>query len=227
MHVIFIPCTHQVLERQHSGSGSDAMTPSPIKARANVDIYNLYGVTMPPYVEVQSSPERILSQAAQDDPAYDEQPAESSLKDMGTQVAPAYFPKRFREKTTPKKQAQIAASNDDPDYVDLVRKVDLDLVRTYKDSSQQVVKLTEGPSGFCVVLMKEGIFTTEIPVLALMPSKPKVAKPKKIKVFKQKPAAFSRKPRSTRTKVDCIVCIHMYFYIYIYIYIYIHIIYKI
>ena len=141
---------------------------------------------------------------------------------MGTQVAPAYVPKRVREKTTRKKQAQIAASNDDPDYVDLVRKVDLDLVRTYKDSSQQVVKLTEGPSGCCVALMKEGIVTTEIPVLALMPSKPKVAKPKTIKAFKQKPSAFCKKTRSASTKVDCIVCIHMYLYdIYIYVYTYI------
>ena len=202
MHVIFIPCTHQVLERAPSGSGSDAMTPSPIKARAIVDIYNLYGVTMPPYVEVQSSPERILSQAAQDDPAYDEHP-----KDMKPQVAPAYSPRRFRvtEKTSPKEQVQIAASNDDPDYVDLVRKVDLDLVRTYKDSSQQVVKLTEGPSGFCVALMKEGTITTEIPVLALLPPTPKVVQPRKIKVFKQKPAAFCKKKRSASTKVDCIV----------------------
>ena len=174
---------------------SEPVTPSPLRARASVDIYNLYGVTMPPYVEVQSSPERILPQAAQDDPAYDEQPAESSLKDMGTQVAPAYVPKRCREKTTPKKQAQIAASNDDPEYFGLVRKVDLDLVRTYKDSSQQVVKLTEGPSGFCVALMKEGIVTTEFPVLALMPSKPKVAKPKKIKHFKQKSVAVCKTVR--------------------------------
>ena len=95
MHVIFIPCTHQVLQRQPSGSGSDAMTPSPIKARASVDIYNLYGVTMPPYVEVQSSPERILSQAAHDDPAYDEHSEESSLKDMKPQVAPAYSSRRW------------------------------------------------------------------------------------------------------------------------------------
>ena len=171
---------------------------------------------MPPYVEVQSSPGRILSQAAQDDPAYDEQPAESSLKDMGTHVAPAYVPKRVREKTTPKKQAQIAASNDDPDYVDLVRKVDLDLVRTYKDSSQQVVKLTEGPSGVCVALMKEGTITTEIPVLALLPPTPKVVQPMKIQVFKQKPATFCKKKRSARTKVDCIVvftCIYIYIYI--------------
>ena len=173
MHVIFISCTHQVLARAHSGSGSDPMTPSPLKARKSVDIYNLYGVTMPPYVEVQSSPERILSQAAQDDPAYDEQPPESSSADMRTQVAPAYSPRRLRvtEKTQPKEQGQIVASNDGPDYVDLVRKVDLDLVRTYKDSSQQVVKLTKGPSGFCVALMKEGMITTEIPALALAPIK--------------------------------------------------------
>ena len=215
MHVIFIPCTHQVLERQHSGSGSDAMTPSPIKARASVDIYNLYGVTMPPYVEVQSSPERILSQAAPDDPAYDEHSEESSRKDMKPQVAPAYSPRRVRvtAKTSPKEQVQIAASNDDPDYVDLVRKVDLDLVRTYKDSSQQVVKLTEGPSGFCVALMKEGTITTEIPVLALLPPTPKVVQPMKVQVFKQKPAAFCKKKRSASTKVDCIVvftCIYIY-----------------
>ena len=137
-HACTLYSTHQVPARTTPCSESDAMTPSPIKARAIVDIYNLYGVAMPSYFEVESSPERILSQAAQDDPAYDEQPAESSLKDMGTQVAPAYVPKRVREKTTPKKQAQIAASNDDPDYVDLVRKVDLDLVRTYKGSSQQL-----------------------------------------------------------------------------------------
>ena len=217
MHVIFIPCTHQVLQRQPSGSGSDAMTPSPIKARANVDIYNLYGVTMPPYVEVQSSPERILSQAAPDDPAYDEHSEESSRKDMKPQVAPAYSPGRVRvrliEKTKSKEQVQIAASNDDPAYVDLVRNVNLDLVRTYKDSSQQVVKLTEGPSGFCVALMKEGTITTEIPVLALLPPTPKVVQPMKVQVSKQKPAACCKKKRSASTKVDCIVvftCIYIY-----------------
>ena len=192
------------------------MTPSPIKARANVDIYNLYGVTMPPYVEVQSSPERILSQAAPDDPAYDEHSEESSRKDMKPQVAPAYSPGRVRvrliEKTKSKEQVQIAASNDDPAYVDLVRNVNLDLVRTYKDSSQQVVKLTEGPSGFCVAVMKEGTITTEIPVLALLPPPKKEVQPKKVPVFKLKPAAFCKKKRSASTKVDCIVvftCIYI------------------
>ena len=193
-----------MLARADSGSGSDAMTPSPIKARKNVDIYNLYGVTMPPYVEVQSSPERILSQPAQNDPSYDEQPPESSSTDTKTQVAPAYSPRRrATEKTKPKEQGQIVASNDGPDYVDLVRKVDLDLVRTYKDSSQQIVKLTKGPSGFCVAVMKEGTITTEIPVLALSQPEKEVAVSKKTQVFMKRPAGFyTKKNRSARTKVD-------------------------
>ena len=179
---------------------SESDTPSPIKARASVDIYNLYGVTMPSYFEVESSPERILSQAAPDDAGYVEQSSESSLKDKATQVAPAYVPtesrRRIGEKTPPKKQLQIAASND-PDYVDLVRKVDMELVRTYKDSSQQVVKLTEGPSGFCVALMKEGMITTEIPVMSLVGIKPKPEE-KKVKVVKGKPAACLRKKKTAR-----------------------------
>ena len=205
MHVIFISCTHQVLARADSGSGSDPMTPSPLKARKNVDIYNLYGETMPEYFEVPSSPEQILSQPAQSDPAYDEQPPESSSADMRTQVAPAYSPRRFRvtEKTQPKEQGQIVASNDGPDYVDLVRKVDLELVRTYKDSSQQIVKLTKGPSGFCVAVMKEGTITTEIPVLALSQPEKEVAVSKKTQVFMKRPAGFyTKKNRSARTKVD-------------------------
>ena len=209
-HACTFYSTHQVPAKTTPCSESDAMTPSPIKARASVEIYNLYGVTMPSYFEVQSSPERILSQAAPDDAGYVEQSSESSLKDMATQVAPAYVPnekrRRIGEKTPPKKQLQIVASND-PDYVDLVRKVDMELVRTYKDSSQQVVKLTEGPSGFCVALMKEGMITTEIPVMSLVGIKPKPEE-KKVKVVKGKPAAFFKKNRLARSKVDCIVCSH-------------------
>ena len=124
---------------------------------------------------------------------------------MRTQVAPAYSPRRFRatEKTKPKEQGQIVASNDGPDYVDLVRKVDLELVRTYKDSSQQIVKLTKGPSGFCVAVMKEGTITTKIPVLALLQPEKEVVVSKKTQVFMKRPAGFyTKKNRSTRTKVD-------------------------
>ena len=204
MHVIFISCTHQVLARAHSGSGSDPMTPSPLKARKSVDIYNLYGETMPEYFEVPSSPEQILSQPAPNDPAYEQQPPESSSTDTKTQVAPAYSPRRrATEKTKPKDQGQIVASPDCPDYVDFVRKVDLVLVRTYNDSSQQIVKLTKGPSGFCVAVMKEGTITTEIPVLALSQPEKEVAVSKKTQVFMKRPAGFyTKKNRSARTKVD-------------------------
>ena len=216
---MYIYFTHQVLARVSSCSGSDPTTPSPIRARASVDIYNLYGVTVPPFVDVQSSPERILSQAGPEDPAYDGQHSEGSLKHMGPRGAPAYVPRKERrcrvtEKTSPQKQVQIAASSN-RDYVDLSRKVDMELVRAYKDSSTQVVKLTEGPSGFCVAMMKEGMITTEIPALALVPTK-KVIEKVKANTFKQKPAGCLKKSRPGSAKVDCIACNHLCIYIYMY-----------
>ena len=78
------------------------------------------------------------------------------------------------------------------------------------------MKLTEGSSGFCVALMKEGMITTEIPVLALQPIK-KVITELGVKILKQKPAASVKTIRRVKTKVDCIACIHLYIYTYVYI----------
>ena len=236
-----------MLARQSSCSMSEPVTPSPLRARASVDIYNLYGVTMPPFIDVASSPENILSQAAPEDPPYvDEQHSKDSFKKLEALDAPNYVPRkerrsRLQKKTSIEKQDQIVASSDPApteetfppkqkpiaasshhDYVDLIRKVDLELMRTYKDGSTQTVKLTEGPSGFCVAMMKEGMVTTEIPSLALVPIK-KVIKKVQMKTFRQKPAAWSKKKTPPATKVDCILCPHLCIYLYIYIYIHIYI----
>ena len=95
----------------------------------------------------------------------------------------------------------------DDGYIDFIRKADMELVRTYKDGSAQIVKLTEGPSDFCVALMKEGSITTEIPTLALAPV-PVKRKPAGDEV-KRKPAGRFQKKSYKRSKVDCIVCSHI------------------
>ena len=199
---------------------------------------------MPPFIDVASSPENILSQAAPEDPPYvDEQHSKDSLNKLEALDAPNYVPRkerrsRLQKKTSIEKQDQIVATSDPApteetfppkqkpiaasshhDYVDLIRKVDLELMRTYKDGSTQIVKLTEGPSGFCVAMMKEGMVTTEIPSLALVPIK-KVIEYVQMKTFRQKPAACLKKKKRLATKVDCICCPHLCIYIYIYTHIY-------
>ena len=235
-----------MLARHSSCGSSDPVTPSPLRARASVDIYNLYGVPMPPFIDVASSPENVLSQPAPESPPYvEEKDSEDSLKQFEALGAPVYVPKqerrnRLQKKTSFGEQGQIVATSDPAtteenlqpkqkptaasshqDYVDLIRKVDLEVKRTYKDGSTQIVKLTEGPSGFCVAMMKEGMVTTEIPSLALVPVK-KVINPVQTKTFRKKPAAWSKKKRTPATKVDCILCCHSYVYIYIYTYIFIY-----
>ena len=69
-----------MLARQSSCSMSEPVTPSPLRARASVDIYNLYGVPMPPFIDVASSPENVLSQPAPESPPYvEEKVSEDSL----------------------------------------------------------------------------------------------------------------------------------------------------
>ena len=54
-------------------------------------------------------------------------------------------------------------------YTDFIRAADLELARTYKDGTTQVVKLKEGPTGFAVAVMRECVVSTEIVALALAP----------------------------------------------------------
>ena len=75
----------------------------------------------------------------------------------------------------------------DPEYTDFVRKADMEYVRTYKDGTSQVVKLTQGPNGFAVARLKEGVIETEVPDLALVPIQ--------AAAIKKKPAAASSRKR--------------------------------
>ena len=210
---MYIYITHQVLARASSCSGSDVDVPSPtpIRARAIVDIYKMYGVTMPTCVDVPSSPENILSQEvptpekrhrlSQKTPPRKQVP----LIDHETISHPpeSQVLSKDPENTSPMEQAPSI----DAGYVDFIRKADMELVRTYKDSSTQIVKLTEGPSGFCVALMKEGVTTTEIPTLALAPVPVEPAADGA--EVQPKPARLAQRSSYKRTKVDCIVCRHI------------------
>ena len=105
---------------------------------------------MPPFIDVASSPENVLSQPAPESPPYvEEKDSEDSLKKFEALGAPVYVPKqerrnRLQKKTSIEKQDQIVATSDPApteetfppkqkpiaasshhDYVDLIRKVDL------------------------------------------------------------------------------------------------------
>ena len=208
---MYIYITHQVLSRASSCSGSDVPSSPPIRARHAADIYKMYNVTMPTCFDVPSSPEQILSQEARTPEVQHRLKQKTPPRKQVSAIDQKNIPSTEQ---SPLLETQVL-SNDAPriddGYVDFIRKVDMELVRTYKDSSTQIVKLTEGTSGFCVALMKEGLITTEVPTLALapVPVKPVKCKPAAADGAKvrRKPFGQSRKSSSKRTKVDCIVCV--------------------
>ena len=149
---MYIYITHQVLSRASSCSGSDVPSSPPIRARHAADIYKMYNVTMPTCFDVPSSPEQILSQEArtpevqyrlkQKTPPRKQVPAIDQKSISPTEQTPFLETQALSNdhgSTSPKQAPSI-----DDGYVDFIRKVDMELVRTYKDSSTQIVKLTEG-----------------------------------------------------------------------------------
>lgn len=149
------------------------------KPRTSCEIYSLYGVREPSVLAVPSSPEEVLSQSC---PLY--RPPQADLPPTCIPVSsPTYVP---RKTMTPPRQA-VTSKSRDLEYTDFVRKADMEYVRTYKDGASQVVKLTQGPNGFAVARLKEGVIETEVPDLALVPIQ--------AVAIKKKPAAASSRKR--------------------------------
>ena len=215
---MYIYITHQVLSRASSCSGSDVPSSPPIRARHAADIYKMYNVTMPTCFDVPSSPEQILSQETptpnvqrrlnHKTPPRKQVPSIDHKSISPTEKTPfleRHVLSNDHESTSPKQAPSI-----DDGYVGFIRKVDMELVRAYKDSSTQIVKLAEGPSGCCVALMKEGLITTEVPTVALAPvpgkRNPCAADGANVK---RRPVGQLKKSSCKRTKFDRIVCSHV------------------